>query len=155
VNPGLHFVNPLAFVLRVDLRAQTMAVPSHVLTTKDGRAVTAEAELSFRVVDAARSTFQVKDYRAALSQETALALQGEARSNDLRTLLSDPFSVSARVATAVNVPAVAWGVKVETASLRLTEANAGSGFAVSRPLPADSPTAARTYDGSPSGRIGG
>ncbi|MCI4325374.1 MAG: hypothetical protein L3K00_05805 [Thermoplasmata archaeon] len=155
INPGLHFVSPLAVVLRVDLRSQSMSVRPQTLTTKDQRVVTVGAELRYRVVDPPKSVFQSVDYRASLMQETDLALQAELRNNDLTALISDPLPVGVRLAAAITTPATAWGVKVEAVTLRIGEANSGAAAPLGVRLATSSPTPARSYESTSSRRVGG
>src|SRR5579859_1109004 len=62
INPGFHWINPIARVLKIDLRTQVLEIPRQEVITKDNSPTNVDAIIYIKVVDAPKAIFQVQDY---------------------------------------------------------------------------------------------
>ncbi|MCI4330630.1 MAG: SPFH domain-containing protein [Thermoplasmata archaeon] len=61
IPPGVTFVHPLAQGVTVELRPQEVSIPTPPIATRDGYPALVGAQLGLRVLDAAKSMFQLRD----------------------------------------------------------------------------------------------
>src|ERR1700730_5576357 len=59
LNPGYNFINPIARVIKVDLRTQVLEVPRQEVITKDNSPTNVDAIIYIKVVDTPKAMFQV------------------------------------------------------------------------------------------------
>jgi regulator of protease activity HflC (stomatin/prohibitin superfamily) len=116
LNPGFNFASPLAMVLRVDLRSRQETLPMTVYPAASGP-VRLSATVTYRVVDAPRSGFPVRDLAGALVEKAKLGL-ADALSADA-TLAVDPghSRLAAAVADRMQSSCSPFGVRIETVTL--------------------------------------
>jgi regulator of protease activity HflC (stomatin/prohibitin superfamily) len=123
INPGFNLVSPLAQVLRVDLRSQRLSLARISIATPHGPVVVS-GSVRYRVRDAARFAFQVKDVPAELGDRTRAAVRETLGA--MATIASDAVDrmVVQAVTDRVRAEAAAFGVDVESVSLEASPGGA-------------------------------
>ena len=118
INPGFNFINPLANVLRVDLRTQVLEVPRQEVITKDNSPTNVDAIIYIKVVDSPKAFFQVQDYHVAtvaLAQTTLRSIIGDM---ELDEVLYNRERINARLRDILDEATDRWGVRVEAVEIK-------------------------------------
>jgi regulator of protease activity HflC (stomatin/prohibitin superfamily) len=118
INPGFNMVNPLAMVLKVDLRTQVLEVPRQEVITKDNSPTNVDAIIYIKVVDAPKSFFQVQDYHVAtvaLAQTTLRSIIGDM---ELDEVLYNRERINTRLRDILDEATDRWGVRVEAVEIK-------------------------------------
>ncbi|MGA7922441.1 MAG: SPFH domain-containing protein [Thermoplasmata archaeon] len=118
INPGLHFLHPLAVVIRIDLRTQVLEVPRQEVITKDNSPTNVDAIIYIKVVDAPKSIFQVQDYHVAtvaLAQTTLRSIIGDM---ELDEILYNRERINTRLRDILDEATDRWGVRVEAVEIK-------------------------------------
>jgi regulator of protease activity HflC (stomatin/prohibitin superfamily) len=118
INPGLHFIHPLANVTRIDLRTQVLEVPRQEVITKDNSPTNVDAIIYIKVVDAPKSIFQVQDYHVAtvaLAQTTLRSIIGDM---ELDEILYNRERINTRLRDILDEATDRWGVRVEAVEIK-------------------------------------
>jgi regulator of protease activity HflC (stomatin/prohibitin superfamily) len=118
LNSGLNFVNPLANVVRVDLRTQVLEVPRQEVITKDNSPTNVDAIIYIKVVDTPRAIFQVQDYHVAtvaLAQTTLRSIIGDM---ELDEVLYNRERINTRLRDILDEATDRWGVRVEAVEIK-------------------------------------
>lgn len=118
INPGFNMVNPLAAVLKVDLRTQVLEVPRQEVITKDNSPTNVDAIIYIKVVDAPKSFFQVQDYHVAtvaLAQTTLRSIIGDM---ELDEVLYNRERINTRLRDILDEATDRWGVRVEAVEIK-------------------------------------
>jgi regulator of protease activity HflC (stomatin/prohibitin superfamily) len=122
LQPGLNFIIPLIERSEaVDLRTRVYDVPSQETITKDNISLHVDAVLYFRVVDAARSMIEVRDFENATSQLAQTTMRNVVGQVTLDQLLSSRDAISEKIRLIVDQSTGPWGVKVDAVELRHIE----------------------------------
>ena len=118
LNPGFNTVNPLATVLKVDLRTQVLEVPRQEVITKDNSPTNVDAIIYIKVVDSPKSFFQVQDYHVAtvaLAQTTLRSIIGDM---ELDEVLYNRERINTRLRDILDEATDRWGVRVEAVEIK-------------------------------------
>jgi regulator of protease activity HflC (stomatin/prohibitin superfamily) len=118
INPGLTFLNPLAKVVRMDLRTQVLEVPRQEVITKDNSPTNVDAIIYIKVVDAPKAIFQVQDYHVAtvaLAQTTLRSIIGDM---ELDEVLYNRERINTRLRDILAEATDRWGVRVEAVEIK-------------------------------------
>ena len=118
LTPGFHLVHPLAVVLRVDLRTRVLQVPPVRLPVVGG-AVKVGGQVSFRVEDAPRATFQTQDLNGSVQVAVAAAIADSLQGRDLRREGDEVFRLVPLARDALDRSLASFGVRMESIALRL------------------------------------
>jgi regulator of protease activity HflC (stomatin/prohibitin superfamily) len=125
-GPGLVLLLPFVDrLVPVDIRAQSVELPSELLRTADDLKVEAGATITFRVVDPVRAVVQVQDYRAATAGVARAALHQVVRQFRLDQLLADRPMADDLLAVLIGQELAPWGLEVVTAAVGLVDSAAG------------------------------
>src|ERR1700719_1047150 len=113
VPSGLAIIMPLTdSIIRVDMREQVISVPPQKLITKDNVTVEVDAVVYYKVVDPAKSQFEVQDFGYActtLAQTNLRNLIGD-RTLDETLVARDMINTNLR--EVLDEATNGWGVKV-------------------------------------------
>ena len=118
INPGFNFVNPIARVIRVDLRTQVLEVPRQEVITKDNSPTNVDAIIYIKVVDSPKAFFQVQDYHVAtvaLAQTTLRSIIGDM---ELDEILYNRDRINTRLRDILDEATDRWGVRVEAVEIK-------------------------------------
>jgi len=112
-GPGIFFFLPFVDSFHiVDLRMQTLDVPSQDMITKDSVTVSVNAVIFLRVVDPNRVVVRVNDYSRATSLLAQTILRSVVGESELDDLLGKREHISTKLRTVVDKRTDPWGVKV-------------------------------------------
>jgi regulator of protease activity HflC (stomatin/prohibitin superfamily) len=118
INPGFNVVNPLAVVIKIDLRTQVLEVPRQEVITKDNSPTNVDAIIYIKVVDAPKAIFQVQDYHVAtvaLAQTTLRSIIGDM---ELDEVLYNRERINTRLRDILDEATDRWGVRVEAVEIK-------------------------------------
>ncbi|MGI0054995.1 MAG: SPFH domain-containing protein [Thermoplasmata archaeon] len=118
LNPGFKTVNPLANVIKVDLRTQVLEVPRQEVITKDNSPTNVDAIIYIKVVDSPKALFQVQDYHVAtvaLAQTTLRSVIGDM---ELDEILYNRERINTRLRDILDEATDRWGVRVEAVEIK-------------------------------------
>lgn len=119
-GPGLFFLVPFVETtpFTIDMRVVTSTFVAEQTLTRDGAAVTVDAILYWRVVDAGRASLQVANYGQAVMGAAQGALRDIIGRNDLATLLSQRRELDEQLTVILDEQTEPWGIKVQSVQLR-------------------------------------
>jgi regulator of protease activity HflC (stomatin/prohibitin superfamily) len=118
-GPGLITLIPiLQRMVRVDLRVQTMNVPSQDVISRDNISVKVNAVMYYRVVDADKAINQVMDFNRATSELSQTTLRAVLGKHELDEMLSERDKLSADIRNLLDEKTEHWGVKVDSVELK-------------------------------------
>lgn len=118
-GPGLIIVIPLIQrMVRVDLRVQTMNVPSQDVISRDNISVKVNAVVYYRVVDADKAINEVMDFNRATSELSQTTLRAVLGKHELDEMLSERDKLSADVRNILDDKTEHWGIKVDSVELK-------------------------------------
>ena len=118
INPGFNFINPLARVIKVDLRTQVLEIPRQEVITKDNSPTNVDAIIYIKVVDTPKAIFQVQDYHVAtvaLAQTTLRSIIGDM---ELDEILYNRERINTRLRDILDQATDRWGVRVEAVEIK-------------------------------------
>lgn len=118
-GPGLILVVPrLQQMVRVDLRTVVEDVPDQDVISRDNVSVKVNAVVYYRVVDAARSVVQVRDYREATSQLAQTTLRAVLGRHELDDMLAERDKLNGDLQVILDRQTDAWGIKVSQVEIK-------------------------------------
>ncbi len=118
-GPGLIILIPvLQKMVRVDLRVQTLNVPSQDVISRDNVSVKVNAVVYYRVVDADRAINQVMDFNRATSELSQTTLRAVLGKQELDEMLSERDKLSADIRLILDEKTEHWGIKVDSVELK-------------------------------------
>ncbi|MDE1820907.1 MAG: SPFH domain-containing protein [Euryarchaeota archaeon] len=117
VAPGFRIVNPLAHVIRVDLRTQERPLTKYEGRTSDGIRALLGGKLYFKVADPVAAIIKVQEYRLATAALVASRLEEELKRTPIREVVKDRGRLGERVRDLARPEARKWGVQVESVDL--------------------------------------
>ena len=121
-NPGLRIIVPIFFfIIKVDIRTNTIDIPKQEVITKDNVTVNVDAVVYFRVVDTEKAVLETQNYIYASSQFAQAALRDVTGNVELDALLGQRDSVSSQIKEIVDVQAEKWGIDVENVKIQNIE----------------------------------
>ncbi len=111
---GLHITIPFFDQIRErhDLRETVFDVPEQICITKDNVQVNIDGVLFYRVVDAARASYGVSNFRFAIAQLAQTTLRSEIGRIDLDRTFEERDKINGAVVLAIDAATDPWGVKV-------------------------------------------
>jgi len=114
LKPGFHFIVPIMerVAYRIDIRELTLDIASQEVITKDNAMVLVDGVLFFRVEDAIKASYEVSDYRGAISHLVTANIRGAVGSIDLDELLSKREELSHDILKEVHDATQKWGINV-------------------------------------------
>lgn len=118
-GPGLIIVIPLIQkMVRVDMRVQTMNVPSQDVISRDNISVKVNAVVYYRVVDGDKAINQVMDFNRATSELSQTTLRAVLGKHELDEMLSERDKLSSDIRNILDDKTEHWGVKVDSVELK-------------------------------------
>jgi len=76
LEPGLHYYNPLTESIRtVELKTRVIDMRNQIVYTKDNISVNIDTSLFYRIVDAYKATYIVKDVVESVCQMTYVTMR--------------------------------------------------------------------------------
>jgi len=111
---GFHILVP--FVERVayrhNLKEEAMDIPEQVCITKDNVQVGVDGVLYLQVLDAAKASYGITNYRFAIVQLAQTTLRSEIGKIDLDRTFEARGTINANVVSELDHASASWGVKV-------------------------------------------
>ncbi len=118
-GPGLIFLLPMIQrMVRVDMRVQTMNVPSQDVISRDNISVKVNAVMYYRVVDADKAINQVTDFNRATSELSQTTLRAVLGKHELDEMLSERDKLSTDIRNLLDEKTEHWGVKVDSVEIK-------------------------------------
>ncbi|KAF9211076.1 hypothetical protein BGZ59_008554 [Podila verticillata] len=115
VDPGLTRVNPFTEkVLKVDMRVQISALTGQVIMTKDNVNIHIDSIIYWHIIDPVLASYGISDVSRALNERTKTTLRQVLGSRMLQEIIENRDLLAHEIQTIIDVPAHAWGVKVES-----------------------------------------
>ncbi len=137
-GPGLIVLIPaIQKMVRVDLRVQTMNVPSQDVISRDNISVKVNAVVYLRVVDADKSVNQVVDFNRATSELSQTTLRAVLGKHELDDMLSERDKLSADIRNILDEKTAHWGVKVDSVELKNIDIDPSMVHAIGRQAEAE------------------
>jgi len=118
--PGLHFVVP--FLQKVSykhtLKEEVNNVRPQVCITQDNVQVSVDGILYLKVVDAAKASYGIENYRSATAQLAQTTMRSEIGKIPLDKTFSEREAINASIVKAIDVASEPWGIKVNRYEIR-------------------------------------
>jgi regulator of protease activity HflC (stomatin/prohibitin superfamily) len=111
---GMHITVPFLDQVRErhDLKETVLDIPEQICITKDNVQVNIDGVLFYRIVDPARATYGVANFRFAIAQLAQTTLRSEIGRIDLDRTFEERDKVNGAVVLAIDAATDPWGVKV-------------------------------------------
>jgi regulator of protease activity HflC (stomatin/prohibitin superfamily) len=114
MRPGLHFLIP--FVDRVaykqEMREQVLDIPAQSCITKDNIQVEVDGIIYLKVMDAAKASYGIENYRLASINLAQTTMRAEVGKLTLDQTFSERESLNERIVQEIDKASDPWGVKV-------------------------------------------
>jgi len=121
-GPGMFLIIPLVDkMIKVNLRVQTLDIPSQEAITRDNVTVKVNAVAFFRVLDPQRATVEVEDYRRATWQIAQTSLRSVLGQSELDDLLTHRERINHQLQQIIDEQTEPWGVKVSIVEVKDVE----------------------------------
>ncbi|KAI4181949.1 MAG: hypothetical protein L6R41_006300 [Letrouitia leprolyta] len=104
--------------VRVDMRTQSMQIPSQELMTRDNVTIHVDAVAFFQITKAQKSLCAVIDYEASVSEVAQTSLRGQLSNSTFDEVLHDREEAGKNILAALNEITSAWGVTVDAVKLK-------------------------------------
>ncbi|MFH1769260.1 MAG: slipin family protein [Parcubacteria group bacterium] len=118
-NPGWRIIIPIfQSMTKVDLRVKAVDVPDQKAITKDNISVAVNAVVYYKVSDAMKAILEVENFFHAMSQLAQTTMRDVVGEVELDELLAERDNVSERIRMIVDKVSDAWGIKVESVTLK-------------------------------------
>ncbi len=119
MNPGWRFLWPIfQGYKRVDIRVKAVDVPDQRAITRDNVAVTVNAVLYYKVLDAPKAVIEVENFYYAVSQYAQTTMRNIVGETTLDELLSSREKIAERIKEIVDKETDAWGLSVNNVELK-------------------------------------
>ncbi|MEO1494235.1 MAG: SPFH domain-containing protein [Pseudomonadota bacterium] len=120
LKPGLHFLIPLIETIgnRVNMMETVLDVAGQDVITRDNAMVHADAVSFYQVVDAAQSSYEVRNLELALRNLAMTNIRAVIGSMDLDETLSNRDQINAKLLSVIDEAAHPWGVKVTRVEIK-------------------------------------
>lgn len=105
-------------MIKVDLRVKAVDVPDQKAITKDNISVNVNAVIYYKVSDANKAVLEVEDFFYAISQLAQTTMRDVVGEVELDQLLAERDTISERIRKIVDEISDAWGIKVNSVSLK-------------------------------------
>lgn len=121
-GPGLYWNFPwLEWQRKVDIRTITVAVERQETITKDSVSVKIDAVLWYRIVNPAKATISVADYRSAVHQVALTSLRNIIGQHVLDEVLKERDTINHTLQKIVDAATEPWGIQVEAVEMKDVE----------------------------------
>jgi len=114
IQAGFHILIP--FVERIaykhNLKEEAIDIPEQICITKDNVQVGVDGVLYMQVLDAAKASYGITNYRFAIAQLAQTTLRSEIGKIDLDRTFEARGTINANVVSELDHASAAWGVKV-------------------------------------------
>jgi len=121
-GPGILLIIPIVDrMIKVNLRVQTLDIPSQEAITRDNVTVKVNAVAFFRVLDPERTVVEVEDYRRATWQIAQTSLRSVLGQSDLDDLLTHRERINRELQQIIDEQTAPWGVKVSIVEVKDVE----------------------------------
>lgn len=118
-QPGWRIVIPVfQSIKKIDMRVKAVDVPDQRAITKDNIAVSVNAVIYYKVVDASKAVLEVEDFFHAMSQLAQTTMRNAVGEVELDDLLSQREKISNRIREIVDKASDEWGISVENVELK-------------------------------------
>ena len=120
LDSGLRFIVPFVDQIgrRLTVMEQVLDVPAQTVITRDNAAVVADGVVFFRIDDAARAAYQVRNLEEAIVNLTTTNLRSVIGSMDLDETLSNRQRINESLMAIVDEATNPWGVKIIRIEIR-------------------------------------
>ncbi|MDB5262215.1 MAG: band 7 protein [Adhaeribacter sp.] len=114
LQPGFHVLIPFIdkIVYRHTLKEQAIDVPPQNCITRDNIAVEVDGILYLQVVDPAKSSYGIDNYRFAAIQIAQTTMRSVVGKLELDRTFEERETINASIVNAVDIASEPWGVKV-------------------------------------------
>ena len=137
-GPGLIVTIPgIQQMVRVDLRARVMDVPSQDVISRDNVSVKVNAVVYLRVVDPEKAIIQVEDFIQATSQFAQTTLRSVLGKHELDEMLAERERLNLDIQQALDAQTDAWGIKVANVEIKHVDINETMVRAIARQAEAE------------------
>jgi regulator of protease activity HflC (stomatin/prohibitin superfamily) len=137
-DSGLIFLIPfIDSLVKVDMREQVINVLPQQVITKDNVVVTVDAVIYYKVVDPAKSEFEVENFRFAATTLAQTNLRNLIGDKQLDETLTARDSVNATLRVILDEATNPWGVKVTKVELQKIDPPADITDAMSKQMKAE------------------
>ena len=118
-GPGLRFTFPVFHELRkVDMRMQTMQIPSQELMTRDNVTIHVDAVAFFKVCDPMKALCNVTDYAGAVNEAAQTSLRDQLSRANFDEVLHDRDEAGKVILVSLYKITENWGVIVDALKLK-------------------------------------
>ncbi|WP_372424835.1 SPFH domain-containing protein [Salinarimonas chemoclinalis] len=120
LDSGLNIIVPFidAIGRKLSIMEQVLDVPAQTVISRDNASVIADGVVFFRVQDAARAAYQVKDLQEAIVNLTTTNLRSVIGSLDLDDVLSKRAEINETLMAIIDEATNPWGVKIMRIEIR-------------------------------------
>jgi regulator of protease activity HflC (stomatin/prohibitin superfamily) len=114
LHAGLHILVPFMerVAYRHNLKEEAIDIPEQVCITKDNVQVGVDGVLYLQVLDAAKASYGITNYRFAIIQLAQTTLRSEIGKIDLDRTFEARATINANVVSELDQASASWGVKV-------------------------------------------
>jgi regulator of protease activity HflC (stomatin/prohibitin superfamily) len=121
-GPGIFLIIPIVDrMVKVNLRVQTLDIPSQEAITRDNVTVKVNAVAFFRILEPERAVVEVEDYRRATWQIAQTSLRSVLGQSDLDDLLTHRERINHELQQIIDEQTGPWGVKVSIVEVKDVE----------------------------------
>lgn len=114
VNPGLQYMNPCTEIIKiVDKKVQIIDLTKQVLLTKDNISLSMDASVYYKIIDARKATYRVKNVRNAVEFLTYATLRYICGQYQLQDLLEKRADVTKAIFEHVEEHVGEWGIQID------------------------------------------
>ena len=137
-NPGFHFIIPfIDRMTRVDMRENVVDVPPMEVITKDNVAVTVDAVVYYRAVDAVKLIYNVTNFYLAATKLAQTNLRNVVGELTLDESLTSRETINSQLRTILYGATESWGVEIVRVELQRIEPPADVTQAMHRQMKAE------------------
>lgn len=114
LSGGIHFIVPIVDnpVKELTTKEQMIDIPSQSVITKDNVNITIDGIVFCAVEDAQEATYNVVDFKKAISNLAMTTIRSEIGSMELDATLSNRETLNVKLQSALGEAATNWGVKI-------------------------------------------
>eukprot|EP00828_Plagiopyla_frontata_P021006 TRINITY_DN2709_c0_g1_i3.p1 TRINITY_DN2709_c0_g1~~TRINITY_DN2709_c0_g1_i3.p1 ORF type:complete len:392 (+),score=33.07 TRINITY_DN2709_c0_g1_i3:161-1177(+) len=114
LGPGLHFVNPCTDnVTQIDLKKQTLNLPSQIALTKDNITMSIDASINYHITNSRIATYGVYNISDAIALFSKATLRNICGQMDLQELLEKKDEIKIELMKIIDEHVYIWGVEIE------------------------------------------